>query len=459
MKRSACMICFVMIFSLCTAQSYTLKDFLNLVKEKNPDYIRALLSAQTAASEYKADRIEKVFSGSLTAQGGLQASDFSTSSVTSAAGAGLRSGFQAPAGIKIQADSDYSVLLDDVKTDILSLSASVSVPIFVNGKLIDTSLTEAANYVSVESPYVQALTAAEQAKLSVLDTVLKLALDTESLSRKLILAQKRLSLAEQEAVIAKIQWESGNIGFSDFDKAQKNCDELTILLQETQYFYNSSLERLSAAVGISALDVMSLTVPSQIIPAEMRKLSGTAVDIQLSEVKVTTAKMNSTLTGSQYAPVLSVSGKAAFPNTFVKSEGINPDPSWSASVSVTIPLPTGVQKLREKSALLRQEEAEKEALSVRQNAIQQGQSLQDNYATLCEREQLRSQILMQTKLRYKEVERAYETETATAVDIHRALLSVLEAESALKDEGIARFKAALTLYAYYGIDPEDLLMF
>lgn len=215
------MICFVMIFSLCTAQSYTLKDFLNLVKEKNPDYIRALLSAQTAASEYKADRIEKVFSGSLTAQGGLQASDFSTSSVTSAAGAGLRSGFQAPAGIKIQADSDYSVLLDDVKTDILSLSASVSVPIFVNGKLIDTSLTEAANYVSVESPYVQALTAAEQAKLSVLDTVLKLALDTESLSRKLILAQKRLSLAEQEAVIAKIQWESGNIGFSDFDKAQK----------------------------------------------------------------------------------------------------------------------------------------------------------------------------------------------------------------------------------------------
>lgn len=458
LKKIVGLVVFFLVLGFCIGQSPGLKEIIDSVKDKNPDYLSAVISSQTALSELQADRKEKVFSGSVTAQGGVQGSSFTEPSVTPGAGAGINAGFQAPAGAKIQAGSDYSVSFgENVRTDMLGLTASASIPVFVNGKFIDPSLTEAANFVTIEAPYVQAKTAAEKMKLSVLDAVIKLALDAESLSRKLNLAQKRLLLAEKEAEVARIQWESGNTGFFVFDQAQKTCDELRISVQEIQYIVNSYNARLAAATGIADLDLSGIVIPSQIEPAEMRKISGTPSDVQLSELQVTAAKMNSILSGAQYAPVLSLSGRAGFPNTFVKTDGLSSDPSWSASLSVSIPLPTGAKKLRKEAALLKQEAAVQEELSAQQNSVQQGQNLQDDYATSCERELLRSQILAQTKSRYKEVERAFETETATALDKDRAALSVLEAESALKDEGIARFKAALSLCAYFGIDPEYVL--
>ncbi|HOS29370.1 MAG TPA: TolC family protein [Treponemataceae bacterium] len=457
MKKRIGIVLFLLAFTLCFGQIQDLRQILESVKEKNPDYVSAVISAQTAFAEVQADRREKIFSGSVTAQGGVQGTAFSDPVITPAAGAGINAGFQAPAGAKIQAGSDYSVSFgENIKTDNLGISASASIPVFVNGKFIDQSLTEAAVFVSIEAPYVQAKTAAEKRQLSVLDAVLRLALDAESLSRKLQLAQRRLVLAEKEAEIAKIQWESGNTGFSVFDSAQKACDEVRISVQELQYLFNLYSVRLSSATGIEGIDISGLTVPPHIGPEELRKISGTPSDIQLSELQVTAARMNSVLTGAQYAPVLSLSGRAGFPNTFVKTDGLNSDPSWSASLSVSIPLPAGAQKLRKEAALLKQEAAVQEELSARQNSTQQGQSLMDEYETSCERERLRSQILAQTKTRYKEVERAYETETATALDKDRAFLSVLEAESALKDEGISRFKAALSVYTYFGMNPEDL---
>ncbi len=458
MKKSFSVIFLLLTIMMCFAGTVDLKQIIDSVKNKNPDYVSAVLSAQTALADVQADRKEKVFSGSVSADGGVQGSAGSDPIVKPVAGSSITAGIQAPAGAKIQAGADYSISLgDNLKTDNLGITASASVPVFVNGKFIDSSLTEAANFVSIEAPYEQAHSAAEKRRLSVADAVLRLALDAESLSRKLNLAQKRLVLAEKEAEIARIQWESGNAGFSVFDKAQKACDEGRISVQELQNLCNAYTVRLSAATGIDTIDLSDIVVPEQESIEEMRKITGVPSELQQAELQLKAAQMSSILTGVQYAPVLSVSGRAAFPNSFIKTDGLTSDPSWSASISVSIPLPTGAAKLRKESALLKQEAAEQEKMSVMQNSSQQAQNLLDDYETACDRETLRSQILMQTKSRYKEVERAFETETATLIDKEAAMLSVLEAESALRDEGITRFKAALSLYLYFGIDPENLV--
>lgn len=458
MKKCFIIISCFLLISLGFAESPDIKGILESVKTRHPDYVSALLSAQAAQDSAQADRKEKVFSGSVSADGGVKGITGTESVVTPTAGSSVQAGLQAPAGARIQAGADYSVSFgEQLKTDNLGVSAAASIPVFVNGKFIDSSLTEAANFISIESPYVQAKTAAEQKQRSVIDAVIRLIFDTQTLSRKLLLAQRRLLLAEKEAEIARIQWESGNAGFSVYDKAQKVCDEARISVNELQNMCNAYVLSLSIAAGIENIDLSGISVPPQLSAGELQNLLGTPADLQISELQVKVSQMNTILAGAQYAPVLSVSMRAAFPNTFVKTEGLDSEPSWSASLSISIPLPAGVDKLRLESARLRQEAAVQEELSVRQNSRQQRQSLMNDYETACERELLREQILTQTRSRYKEVERAYETETATALDKERALLSVLEAESALQDEGISRFKAALSLYAYAGLDPENLI--
>ncbi len=458
MKKCTAVIIAAFVSALTFAQSPSLIEYVESVKKNNPDYKNAVLQSQKADITAQANRKEKVLSGSIGAQGGIQGTSSANSGLTPLAGTSVTAEIQAPAGAKIQAGADYSLSLSDaLKSDSIGISATASIPVFVNGKFIDASLTEAADFVAIEAPYVSAKTAAEKQRLAVLDAVIRLALDTESMERKLVLAQKRLELAEKEAQIARIQWESGNTGFSVFDKTQKLCDEAKISVQEIHNGLTVYKAKLAFASGRESADVSGLTVPPPLDSETVRRISGISAEVYQAELQVKIAGMNIIVTGAQYAPVLSLSGRAGFPDTFAKTEGLTQSPTWSAALSISIPFPTGVEKLRKEAARLSYEASVEEEISAKQNDAQQIQSMYAEYEMACDRENLRAQMLSQAQTRLKEAERAYETETATALDKERAMLSVLEAESSLKDESITRFKSSLLLYTYFGMDPSELL--
>jgi outer membrane protein TolC len=123
---------------------------------------------------------------------------------------------------------------------------------------------------------------------------------------------------------------------------------------------------------------------------------------------------------------------------------------------VTVPLPFGASSAKKDAAASRVSSAYQNELAAKTEAQEKLASSKNAYVLALARERLREDLLSQAKIRHREVVLAFESRTATQLDVDRALLSVDEAAAALEDDKIARFKAVLDIYALCGIDPRQL---
>jgi len=152
-----------------------------------------------------------------------------------------------------------------------------------------------------------------------------------------------------------------------------------------------------------------------------------------------------------------LAANCSLPGPETKKKSVYSDGEWTASATMTIPLPTGFSSARKKAANARLSAARQNENAARENFSDTMDSALDALTTAVAREQLQEQLLSQTSARLKEVLSALESQTVTTLDAERAQLSVDEAKGSLEDDRSARFKAELDIYQLCGLDPLELL--
>jgi outer membrane protein TolC len=344
-------------------------------------------------------------------------------------------------------------------TDTVGVSAALAVPIFVNGKFIDTRLESAYTYTATEQAYLVGQASAYARQAGIIDSLLRLSLDTAAVSRNLELARIRADLAEKNAAIARVNWELGHINFSTLDREEKAVYEARLAVRELENSTKQLVSQLAAATGMEADSVHpeAICVPDSLLDTTSDRFSGYSIDVQLAEYTTKAAQMNSILSAVSYAPSLGISGSCSLPGPAALMNGTSGTPAWQATVAVTIPFLTEAGKAGKEAADLRLSAACQDELVAKQQFALKKEALFDAYAAATEREAFRKQIVVQTENRLKEVEYAYKTETATALDVEQARLSVLEARAALEDDRSARFKTELDICSYFSYNPAELL--
>ena len=152
-----------------------------------------------------------------------------------------------------------------------------------------------------------------------------------------------------------------------------------------------------------------------------------------------------------------MSATATVPGPFSLAGGKSADSSWSATAAVSVPLPTGQSSAKLKAAEFRLAAARFAESAETRKVSDESAALRDAWDAALAREELCAALVDQSRARLAEVLVAAETSTATKLDADRARLALDRTTGALENAHSARFKAALDIYAYRGLDPRDLL--
>lgn len=426
----------------------------------NPDSLRAAEELKAAEAEADAARTERLLSGKLSVDATGNGNTSGEPEPGTAYGFETSANMVAPAGSKVSLGAEYKISVEDsVKTDSARFSAGVSVPVFVNGRLVDSRLGRAAEISAISAPLDSARAAAAEKRRNTVDSAFRLALDAASADRSRSLAERRVVIAEKETVIARVKCQLGSLSFSELAKIEKAADEGRLAALEAGYLREKKLRLLCASTGYAESDIElgALNVPASFrLPDPLPDTAASPESIRASRARES-AQMARLLAGAENAPSFGLSAAGTLPGPVSRTKESVPDGQWSATASVSVPLPTGVSSSRKKAADARLSAAFQGEAAALQDSSLSVESAQNAYREALARERLREQILEQTRARHREVLLALESRTATNLDAERAELSVDEALAALEDDRSARFKAALDIYALCGLDPLELL--
>jgi outer membrane protein TolC len=453
-------------FEFYAAEKPDLYAIANAAKTNNPARLKAADELRAAEADAAAEKAQRLLSGNISANVARNddINDDKTNPVD-AVGGELSASTLAPAGAKISVGAKYSLsrqkdLTDtEINSDMTTLNAGVSVPVFLNGRVIDLRLDKAAKASAIEIPLEAARSAAAADERNAADSALRLALEASGADRSLSLALRRADLAEKDAAVARVKYQLGTISFSDLDKTEKALDEAKVSAFEARRLRDKKIRDLCTMTGFSAdsLDPAIFIAPVSAIDSAALADCATSPEIAQAIRASRSAEMALVLSGAENAPSLSLSANCSLPGPETKKKNFYSDGEWAASATMTIPLPSGVSSARKKAADARLSAARQNESAVRSNFSDTMNSALDALASAIAREQLQEQILTQTSERSRQVLSSLESQTATTLDAERAQLSVDEAKGALEDDRSARFKAELDLYQLCGLDPLELL--
>lgn len=435
-------------------------------KTNNPSRLKAAEELRAAEADAEAERARRLISGNISANVARNDTiNDDKKEPVDIAGGEISASTMAPAGAKISVGAKYSLsrqkdLTDTaINTDTATLNAGVSVPVFVNGRIVDPRLSQAAIASAIDIPLEAARSSSAADERNAVDSALRLALDVAAADRNLSLAVRRGDLAEKDASVARVKFQIGTLSFSELDKIEKASDEAKLSVFEARRVRDKKMRDLCTATGFSAdaLDPALFLAPVSTLEISAFADCATSPEIVQAIRASRSAEMSLVLAGAENAPTLSFSANCTVPGPETKKKSAYSDGEWAASATMTVPLPSGLTTARKKAADARLAEARQNEASARQNLTDSMDSVLDAYTSAVERERLQEQILSQTSARSKQVLSALESQTATSLDAERALLSVDEAASALEDDRSARFRAELDIYRLCGLDPLELL--
>ena len=450
----------------CAAENPDLYAIADAAKTNNPARLKAVEELRAAEADASAERAQRLLSGNLSANVTRNdAINDDKINPVNTVGGEVSASTLAPAGAKISLGAKYSLSRQKDMTDTMinsdtaTLNAGVSVPVFLNGRVVDFRLDQAARASTIDIPLETARTAAVADERNAVDSALRLALDLATADRNLSLAVRRVDLAEKDAAVARVKYQLGTVSFSDLDKIEKALDEAKLSAFEARRLRDKRMRDLCTTTGFSAdsLDPGIFIVPVSAIETASLADCVTSPEIVQAIRASRSAEMALVLAGAENAPILSFAANCALPGPETKKKKDYSDGEWSASATMTVPLPSGLSSARKKAADARLSSARQNENAVRANYSDTMNSALDAFTSAVAREQLQEQLLTQTSARSKEVLSALESETATTLDAERAQLSVDEAKAALEDDRSARFKAELDIYQICGLDPLELL--
>jgi len=438
----------------------------NAAKTNNPARLKAAEELRAAEADAVAERAQRLLAGNISANVARNdAINDDNKNPSDTVGGEISASTLAPAGATISVGAKYSLsrqkdLTDTANnSDTTTLNAGVSVPVFLNGRVVDLRLDQAARASAIDIPLEAARAAAAADERDAMDAVLRLALDVSGADRSLSLAVRRADLAEKDAAVARVKFQLGTLSFSDLDKTEKDLDEAKLSAFDARRLRDKKMRDLCTATGFSpdSLDPGIFIAPVSAIKTASLADCVTSPEIVQAIRASRLAEMALVLAGAENAPSLGIAANCALPGPVTTQKSAYSDGEWTASATMTVPLPTGLSSARKKAADARLSAARQNENAARENFGDAMDSALDALNSAVSREQLQEQILSQTSARLKEVLSALESQTATTLDAERAQLSVDEAKAALEDDRSARFKAELDIYRLCGLDPLELL--
>ncbi len=436
-----------------------LRAIADAAVEHDPSSLGATHNLRAAESDAIAERARRRFDGTVSPRASLNLNIEEPYDQGTSLGGEVSATTTGNAGSQIKVGADYGMtMVDSGIKDTAKLSAGVSLPVFVNGRFIDTRLDEAEKFSAIELPLGTARDSAAAKIRLTADAAIRLALDTASAERSSKLAERRAVIAEKEAVIARVNRTIGNLSFSELSKIEKEADQARILTLESRQAWEMRLSSLCAFTGYSKddIDPSRFSVPASSLNGEEDfDVEGFPAVLEAARERQA-AETAQILQGAQDSPRLNLSADCSLLGPGSRKNTPPPRGEWSASLAVTVPLSFGASSAKKDAAASRVSSAYQNELAAKTEAQEKLASSKNAYVLALARERLREDLLSQAKIRHREVVLAFESRTATQLDVDRALLSVDEAAAALEDDKIARFKAVLDIYALCGIDPRQL---
>lgn len=448
----------------------TLRTLVDRALANDPNQLKAIETLRAAEADAAGEKARRLIDGSLSASAGKTTGIGSADTEGSSYQGGISASTLLPAGAKLSLGSSYQYTMQDPvstgtdKADTANFSAGVKIPVFVNGKPVDTRLESAARASAIDLPLEGARETASEQERNTVDAVLRLALDAASADRASVLAGRHADIAERDADIARVKRAQGLLGYSDLAKIEKDANEARITALEARFTRDKKVRALSAATGGSGtgadIDLTEILAPETVPdPAVLRDMIVTP-EMRKSARERKSAEMNLILAGSEYAPSLEISAASAIPGPVTRDQKTyesNAKGTWTATAAVSVPLPTGAGSARVRAADARLAAARQGEAAATRSSSDDLNDLRNAWTTAHERIKLREQLIEEANARLRDVQSSHETQTATKLDVDRAQLTVDDASSALEDDKSASFKAILDLYKYCGIDPLSLL--
>jgi outer membrane protein TolC len=445
-----------------------LRTLVEAAMANDANRLKAVETLRAVEADAKSERTRRLLDGALTTTLGRDNGIGSADTEGLSYASGISASSLLPAGGKLSLGSSYGYSTENdattgkEKNDTVGLSASVKIPVFVNGRLVDPRLETASRAATIDLPLEAARETADAQERSTADSVLRLALDAAAADRSSMLAARRAVIAERDAEIARVKRKQGTISYSDLTKTEKDADEARLTALESQFTRDKKLRALRAASGLNENDI-DLTVifaPETSLDPALSRDSVVTQEMRRTAREREMAEMNLVLAGAESSPTLELSTSTTLPGPVArdqKSYDVNNKGTWNATAAVTIPLPFGYGTAHKEAAEARLAAARHgEASAVRASADDLN-DLRNAWTTALARVALRQQLFEQAQARLLDVQSSHETQTATKLDVDRAQLTVDDAQAALEDDRSASFKAALDLYAYCGLTPLSLL--
>ena len=278
------------------------------------------------------------------------------------------------------------------------------------------------------------------------------------------IAGRNADIEGRDAEIARVKREQGLLGYFDLSKIEKDANEARVSALEARYLRDKKFRALAAATGETGsaadMDLSGIAAPDVPFVPDSIKATAVTPDMRKAARARKTAEMSLILAGTEYAPSFELSASSAIPGPTSRAQkayDTDTKGSWTASAGLSVPLPTGAGTARVKAADARLAAARQEETLAIRNSADNLTALQNACTTAGEKIKLREQLVAQAKARLRDVRSSFETQTATKLDVDRALLIADDAASSLEDDKSASFKALLDLYNYCGLDPLALL--
>jgi outer membrane protein TolC len=467
---------FLATVSLFAESPSALQTLVDKALVNDPNRIKAIETLRAAEADAAGEKARRLVDGAISATAGRTNGIGGADSDGSALQGGISAATLLPAGAKLSVGTSYQYSMQNAAdtattgeetTDSTSFSAGVKVPVFVNGKPVDTRLEKASRAAAIDLPLEAAREAASDQERYTVDAVLRLALDAASADRACFIAQRNADIAKHDANIARVKREQGLLGYADLSKIEKDANEERVSALEARFLRDKKIRALAAATGepengetSGGIDLAGIVAPEVGVDPSLFPDSADTPDMRKAARARKNAEMNLILAGSESAPTFEVSASASVPGPSTRAQkAYDPDAkgTWTASAGINVPLPTGAGSAKVKAADARLAAARQEEIASARSSADTLEALRNAWITAGEKIKLREQLVEQAEARLRDVQSSFETQTATKLDVDRARLTSDDAASSLEDDKSASFKALLDLYSYCGLDPRVLL--
>jgi outer membrane protein TolC len=369
-----------------------------------------------------------------------------------------------PLGSSLSADLSYSLSHDDEDhSDSLGAGLTLSLPILVNGMLVDPRLSPAAKRLAVDSPLEGAVMGEKSDRCSFVLALMRQILEYAQLRRTAALSEQEAGIDQRDLEIARVKYSGGTISFKELREAESQAESSRLASIADRVSFKNLARKLEMSTGIPSNEIegMPISCPadSSVFSADAygKAEDGLSVLQALRDLK--DAEAARIVGGAQSAPRLNLTGGYSWQlgDTALEEGDAKDKGPFTLSAGLSLDLGFTAAARRKEAAKAKAEAAARKLDTARaQAAADYGDACAKADAAKAQAEYL-STTVDSARARLAELEVSFRAGTALSVDVDRADLALERAKASLEGKRAEYFLALTEIYGLKGMDGTALL--